>query len=95
MFSRILFSTLLISCQHTIPKKIVVPKPLINDIVFDFKKVESENIDGKICLSKENVENLLYNIAMSRIYFNQSQMNLKLTQDYYSNVVVGLGAIEK
>jgi hypothetical protein len=95
MIAKIMLLTLLVGCNnHSIPEKIIVPKPLINEVMPKFRKIDVEFVDEKICLTKENAENLIYNIAMSRIYFNQSQMNLQLTQNYYSKIVVDLGAIE-
>jgi hypothetical protein len=95
MIAKIMLLTLLVSCNnHSIPEKIIVPKPLINKVITKFRKIDIEVVGDKICLTKENAENLLYNIAMSRVYFNQSQMNLELTQNYYSKVVVDLGAVE-
>jgi hypothetical protein len=95
MIAKIMLLTLLVSCNnHSIPEKIIVPKPLINEAMPKFRKIDIEVVGEKICLTKENAENLLYNIAMSRVYFNQQTMNLQLTQNYYSKIIVDLGAVE-
>ena len=92
----LLILLLLSGCNHSIPSKIIVPKPPINDIVLNFKPIKHiEVINGKVCFLKEDAENLQYNIAMSRIYFIQSQMNLKLVQEHYSKVMAGLGVVEQ
>ena len=54
-----------------------------------------EVINDKVCFLNEDAENLQYNIAMSRVYFIQSQMNLKLVQEHYSKVMADLGVVEQ
>ncbi len=88
----------IVGCSNPIAtaKKTFIPKPILNEIILDFKPItDSIIIKNKICLNKENIENLLYNIKFSRIYFNQQSLNLKLTQDYYSQIISDLGADEK
>ncbi len=82
---RIIVLLSLISCTKAIPKKIFVPKPIINDIVFEFKPMQNKN----------DINSLYYNIQLARVYFNQQTNNLKLTQDYYSKVIADLGGIEQ
>lgn len=92
----LLILLLLSGCHNSIPSKIIVPKPLINDVVLKFKPIKHiEVINDKVCFLKEDAENLQYNIAMSRVYFIQSQMNLKLVQEHYSKVMADLGVVEQ
>ena len=96
MIAKIMLLTLLVSFNnHSIPEKIIVPKPLINEVITNFKEVNTETVGEKICFTQDEFKNLIYDIKMSRIYFNQQTMNLELTQNYYSKVVVDLGAVEK
>ena len=91
----LLILLLLSGCHNSIPSKIIVPKPPINDIVLNFKPINHiEIINDKVCFLKEDAENLQYNISMSRVYFIQSQMNLKLVQEHYSKVMADLGVVE-
>jgi len=92
----LLILLLLSGCHNSIPSKIIVPKPPINDVVLNFKPIKHiEVINDKVCFLKEDAENLQYNIAMSRVYFIQLQMNLKLVQEYYSKIMADLGVVEQ
>ena len=96
MIYKMFLLILLSGCNNSIPSKIIVPKPPINDIVVKFKPIKHiEAINNQVCFAKEDAENLQYNIAMSRVYFIQSQMNLKLVQEHYSKVMADLGVVEQ
>ena len=71
------------SCQSL---KLKIPKPVLISINPDFKPINFISKNDQIILDNTNEQNLVYNIKMSRIYYNQSQINLKMLQDYYNKL---------
>ena len=75
------------SCTNHVPMatKIVIPKPVIIEINPYFKPLQIEQTDQIYTI--KNLQDLLYNIKMSRIYFNQCKTNIELIQQYYDNAL--------
>ena len=91
MFVKFVLLCLLCNCKNYFADKILIPKPVINQINPDFKSIISTIKDDEIYFDKENFANLTYNIKMSRIYYMQQEINLKMLQDYYIKVISDLG----
>jgi hypothetical protein len=89
---------LLSSCTSGIgDNKILVPKPTINPVIPQFKSLDQAPtiVNDMACFNRSDIDALLYNAKMARIYYNQQTMNLQLTQEYYSKVILQLGGIEQ
>ena len=91
MFVKLALLCLLCSCKNYFAEKILIPKPVINQVKTDFKSIVSTIKDDGIYFDKENFANLTYNIKMSRIYYIQQEINTKMLQDYYIKVISDLG----